>query len=116
MSIDHPLSVAHWPGLAQGSGQGNRTSKLGQDPGQEAVTPGGSPELLRQRAFRCFFANEVERHVAQDGKVLWTVVSTISRSVFVHGDVQAPMQAVLHPQCERTTSPNRSGTIAILSG
>jgi NAD(P)-dependent dehydrogenase (short-subunit alcohol dehydrogenase family) len=44
--------------------QGNRISKLSQDPCQEGVAPSGSPELFGQRALGALLANQVECHVA----------------------------------------------------
>jgi|GEM_PF-40240 len=71
--------------------QGNRISNLSQHTGEEAVAPGGPPELFWQRALGAFAAHQVECHVAQDGEVLRAIVQAVSRPVFVHGDVQAPV-------------------------
>src|SRR5271165_514249 len=71
--------------------QGNRISNLSQHTGEEAVAPGGPPELFWQRALGAFATHQVECHVAQDGEVLRAVVQAVSRPVFVHGDVQAPV-------------------------
>src|SRR5208337_518252 len=74
-----------------GGSQGNRISNLSQHTGEEAVAPGGPPELFRQRALGAFATHQVECHVAQDGEVLRAVVQAVSCPVFVHGDVQAPV-------------------------
>ena len=75
--------------------QGNRISKLSQHPSQKAIAPCGPPELFLQRAFGGFGTDQVERHVPQDGEVVRAVVHAVPRLIFVHGDVETPVQAIL---------------------
>src|SRR3954454_15145048 len=86
-------------------GQGNRISDLGEDFGEERVLPSCPLDLDAQGAFGGLLADEIEGHVAEDGEVVGTVIQAVSGIVFVHDDVEAPVQAVLD-------RPVRAGGVA----
>src|SRR5271166_5437246 len=77
--------------------QGNRISKQGQQLGQVAIIPTGAHEFSAQRPFGSFLLNDVQRHMSQDRKIVRTVTYACPNLVFVHDDIQTPVQPVLHP-------------------
>src|SRR4051794_20774218 len=74
--------------------QGNRISDLGEDFGEICVLPSRPLDLDAQGALGRLLANEIEGHVTEDSEVVGAIIQAISGIVFVHDDVEAPVQAV----------------------
>jgi hypothetical protein len=75
--------------------QGNRISDLGENFGEVCVLPSRPLDLDAQGALGQLLPDEIEGHVAEDGEVVGAIIQAISGIVFVHNDVEAPVQAVL---------------------
>jgi hypothetical protein len=82
--------------------------------GKELVLPAGKVELAAQRPTRAVPLDQVEGHMAKNREIVGGVVVAVSNLVLFHHRIENPVQAVFDPQCERTTSPSRSG-MALLS-
>ena len=80
-------------------------SGLRQQLYQEVVAPGGKIEFAAERDLRAVVMHQVQGHMAQNREVIGAVVAAASDLVFVHHDIQDPMQAVLD-------APMRAGDLA----
>jgi hypothetical protein len=96
--------------------QGNRTSELCEELAKVIVLPAGEFELAAQGSFGVVLAHDVEGHMASHSEVVGTVVQAISGLIFVHDDVEAPVQAVLNAPmgamfCAMTAPPTSDPTL-----
>src|SRR5215217_3201213 len=71
--------------------------ELGEEAGQEGIVQCGAHALSLHGLLRAFELGKVEGEAPQQGDVLRSVILAVSGVVFVHGHVEDPMQAVLHP-------------------
>src|SRR5439155_14194099 len=81
---------ADWP-----NSQGNRTSELGEEAGKVVVLPSGEFELAPQGGLGVVLAHDIESQMAQDGEIVGAVVQAVAGLIFIHDDVEAPVQPVL---------------------
>src|SRR4051812_14086558 len=72
-------------------------AELGEEAGEEGVVPGGAHALSFDGLLGAFELGKVESQAPQQGDVLRPVIIAGSGLVFVHGHIENPMQAVLHP-------------------
>ena len=63
---------------------------------QERLMASGFYELAAHGVFCLFRPRQVEGHSPHNGEVFRPLFFTFSRAVFVHGDIQHPVQAVLN--------------------
>jgi len=77
--------------------QGNRISKQSQELGEVGIIPAGALELAAQRAFGGFFLHDIQCHVAQHREVVWAVAQSVPVLVFIHHDIEPPVQPVFDP-------------------
>src|SRR5207244_2227101 len=75
--------------------QGNRTSELGEEAGKVVVLPSGEFELAPQGGLGVVLAHDIESQMAQDGEIVGAVVQAVAGLIFIHDDVEAPVQPVL---------------------
>ena len=62
----------------------------------DRLMPSGFFELAAHGAFGLFRPREVQGHWPHNGEVFRPLLFAVSRAVFVHGDIQHPVQAVLN--------------------
>src|SRR5271165_2380377 len=76
---------------ANGSAQGNRISKQGQELGEICVIPSGAFEFAAQGSFGGILLHHVQRHVSQHREVVWPVVQSAPVLILVHYDIEPPV-------------------------
>ena len=77
--------------------QGNRISKQCQELGEIGIVPSGLLELAAQGAFGGVFLHDVQRHVSQDRQIVWSVAQSAPVLIFIHDDIEPPVQSVFDP-------------------
>jgi hypothetical protein len=87
--------------------QGNRISGHGQSAAEIGIIPGGAFELSAPGSFGSLLSHDVLRHVTRDREV-GTVVSSVSVLVFVHDDIQTPVEALF---CRLKRTDHRAETL-----
>jgi hypothetical protein len=77
--------------------QGNRTSKQCQQRGKIGIDASGPFELSAQGHLGGFLWDNVQRHVTQDGEVIWAVAPSGPVPIFIYHDVERnpPPEAAL---------------------
>src|SRR5258707_10978529 len=76
--------------------QGNRISKQSQKAVEVGIVPSGPLELSAQRAFASLLLHGVERHMTEDGEIVWSIAQSSSVLILVHDDIEPPVKAILH--------------------
>ena len=92
-----PLSRRVSDCRAAGGSQGNRISKSDQKLAEKSVIPSRPLEFSAQGSFGSLLPHDVQRHMAQDREIVWAIVHSVAVLVFVHHDVQTPVEPVFDP-------------------
>jgi hypothetical protein len=86
--------------------QGNRISKQSQKAVEVGIVPSGPLELSAQRAFGSLPLHGIERHMTEDGEVVWSIAQSSSRPC--HSLQSGPMMFLLEP-IDRGGNGRRAG-------
>jgi hypothetical protein len=76
--------------------QVNRISKQSQEAVEVGVVPSSPLELSAHRAFGSLLLHGVERHMTEDGEVVWSIAQSSSVLILVHDNIEPPVKAILH--------------------
>ena len=90
--------------------QGNRISHC-EKASEESVGTVGFFQFAADGQFGGLGVELVDRHVFENGEVLWTVVTAVAGAVLVHVYVEHPVEAVSTPQWSRAYWFRRSGVM-----